>query len=122
MPVITVPIIDTLNISIQPGDTMYFCKTINSQAGANHPTANINTKPKKLGTVLSVDRVNNTVEVNTGSLIVNLNEDHYLMFSKDRRVNISGILGYFMETEFHNKSTLPAEIFATAVDFVESSK
>jgi hypothetical protein len=44
------------------------------------------------------------------------------VFSKDRRVNTSGIIGYYAETELRNWSTLPAEIFAVQVDFVESSK
>jgi hypothetical protein len=66
-----------LNISIQPGDTLY----------ASH-----------------------------------LTNDHYLMFAKNKLVNYSGILGYYAETEYRNYSTLPAEIFATAVDYVVSSE
>ena len=44
------------------------------------------------------------------------------MFSKNKIANYSGITGYYAETEYRNYSTLPAEMFATAVDYVESSK
>ena len=44
------------------------------------------------------------------------------MFGKNKAANYSGITGYFAETEYRNESTLPAEIFATAVDYTVSSK
>ena len=44
------------------------------------------------------------------------------MFSKNKLANYSGITGYYAEAEYRNFTTLPAEIFATAVEYVESSK
>ena len=112
-----------LNISLQVGDTIYYCLTQQNQAGTNHPTStNIYTKPKKLGVATIVDRNTGTITVDIGNnLEVDL-EGHYIMFSKDRRANISGIIGYYIETELRNGTTLPAEIFAVGVDYVESSK
>jgi len=45
-----------------------------------------------------------------------------LFFSKDRRVNTSGILGYYALTEYRNYSKNKAEIFATGAEYAPSSK
>ena len=128
MPIISLNF-TTLNVSIQETDYVYYCKTVNEQAGKNHPgTGSIDTKPKRLGIVTAVDRQNNAITVNTDAPhclpcpAAVINTDHYILFGKDRRANHSGIIGYFTQAEYRNYSTLSAEIFATAVDYVESSK
>ena len=125
--VVTIAFPDDLNVSVQETDTIYYCKTVNEQAGKNHPNAgSTNTKPIKLGSVVDVNHNNNTIDVSVTAHptpLLNLaDDDYYLFFGKDRRANHSGIIGYFIETEYRNYTTLPAEMFATAVDFVESSK
>ena len=47
--------------------------------------------------------------------------DDYIFFSKDRRANISGVVGYFAETKYVNDSKNKTEMFATAIDYAESS-
>ena len=112
-----------LNISIQPGDTLYASQLVGGQGGSNNSLAgNINTKPKILGEVTLVDHQTNEIDYNPIAGAPNLTNDHYLMFAKNKLVNYSGILGYYAETEYRNYSTLPAEIFATAVDYVVSSE
>ena len=139
MPV-TLSFTHTLNVSIQPGDTIYYSRIDKTalasshnpnlgggQAGTNLQSA-LPTKPVKFGIVMSVDHNAMVIVVNniTGVPIpIPKNFSGiapYIFFSKDRRVNHSGIIGYFMETKYKNDSTMPAEIFATAVDYVESSK
>jgi hypothetical protein len=98
-----------------------------SQGGRNHPLAGHDSKPKPLGTVSGIDRVQLEIYVDSFSnnqTVVNniVQSNPYLFFSKDRRVNYSGIIGYFMEVEYRNHSTLKSEIFATAVDYVNSSR
>ena len=44
------------------------------------------------------------------------------MFSKDNKVNLSSILGYYASVEFRNSSQEKAELFNVGVDFFESSK
>ena len=108
-----------LNVSIQPGDTIYYASLEDGQGGSNHPNAgSTDTKPKILGEVQQVDHIARTVE-HDGSVNVS---GKYLMFSKNKIANYSGIIGYYAETEYRNYSTLPAEMFATAVDYIESSK
>ena len=119
MPIITLGF-NSLNVSIQPTDVIYWCKPDMEQAGKHHYAA-WNTRPKKLGIVTSVDFDTNVITVDAISAFTPSYYDYYF-FAKDRRANHSGIIGYFTEAEYRNYSTLPAEIFATAVDWVESSK
>ena len=116
-----------LNESIQIGDTVYYSNVQGSQGGRNHPLAGHDSKPKPLGTVSGVDRVQLDIYIdsfsNNQTALDNIVDSNpYLFFSKDRRVNYSGIIGYFMEVEYRNHSTLKSEIFATAVDYVDSSR
>ena len=112
-----------LNVSIQPTDVLYTSITLSGQSGVNHPSASINTAPIAIGVVVSVNHSAGTIVYDdTGYTTLVLTSSHYLFFSKDRVVNTSGIIGYFAETEYRNYTKVPAEIFATAVDYVESSK
>lgn len=118
----TITLQDTINISVQVGDTLYASVVIDSQSGKNHPSAGgSDTKPVALGKITGVQRMSNTITYtpgnNTppGSFV-------YLFASKDNRVNTSGIIGYFAEVEFRNYSSKSAEIFVAAVDYVPSSK
>ena len=121
MPIQTFTLANELNVSLQVGDTIYYCQTVGQQAGRNHPSATTDTKPRKLGVVTSVTRSSRKLDVFIRSAPVNL-DGMYIFFSKDRRVNYSGVVGYFMEVEYRNESGLKSEIFATATDYVESSR
>jgi len=112
-----------LNVSVQPGDTIYYCSVVSGQAGKNHPSTptSVNTAVKKFGEVTNVDHGNKKITC-TNPNNQSISGSHFVFFSKDRRANTSGIVGYFAETEYRNYSKLPAEIFATAANYVESSK
>ena len=117
----------SINESLNVDDTVYYSDVQNAQGGRNHPIAGHNSKPKPLGKILTIDRGNLEFYIsafsNNQQNIMNIvNRQPYLFFSKDRRVNYSGIIGYFMEVEYRNHSTLKSEIFATATDYVDSSR
>jgi hypothetical protein len=113
-----------LNVSIQIGDLVYTSLTNNNQSGVNQPNStSMDTKPFPIGVVTNVNFNTNTITLNTSSYPpVTLTSSHYLFFAKNTVVNTSGIIGYFAKVEYRNYSTREAEIFATAVDYVESSK
>tara|TARA_R100001377_G_scaffold76730_1_gene53754 strand:- start:192 stop:551 length:360 start_codon:yes stop_codon:yes gene_type:complete len=46
----------------------------------------------------------------------------FIMFSKDKIVNPSGVLGYFAEVCFRNNSTIESELFGINADIFQSSK
>ena len=111
-----------LNISIQPGDVLYSSRLVSGQGGSNNSLASgTNTKPVIMGVITSVDHGANSFEYTPEATAPSPN-GRYLFFAKDKRVNYSGIKGYYAETEYRNHTTLPAEIFATAVDYTTSSK
>ena len=121
-----------INVSIQEGDILYKSTPSNMQMGRNHPGSFSqygDSKPKKVGRVILAGHDNfgnfNFVQYDDAGFNPANKPDpytDYIYFSKDNRANISGIVGYFAKTKFVNNSTFPAEIFATAVDYVESSK
>ena len=83
--------------------------------------SNADTTPKKYGIVTTVNHVDKQISV-AAPLIATLNVGSYMFFSKDNRVNTSGLTGYYATAEYRNYSKLPAEMFATSVNYVESSK
>tara|TARA_R100001510_G_C7629466_1_gene188629 strand:- start:108 stop:485 length:378 start_codon:yes stop_codon:yes gene_type:complete len=125
MPSLSLTFSYDLNVSVQVGDIMYTSLTINSQSGVNQPSmAGSSTKPFPIGKVTSVNHTTKTIVIDTSAYLPTptITSAHYLFFSKDPVVNTSGIIGYYAETEYRNHSSVEAEIFATAIDYVESSK
>ena len=116
----------TLNVSVQPGDMIMYATTDPSsassfpQSGRNFGSS-VMTKPIKYGNIIEVNHNKKWVLVNNISGVPDPTTDQYIFFSKDRRANISGVVGYFAETKYVNDSKRKSEIFATAVDYVESS-
>lgn len=116
-----------LNVSVQKGDTMYTSvikSTAQGQSGTNQPVgSNVNSKPFPIG-IITVVGPGDTITIETSGYLPTptITSSHYFFFSKDPVVNTSGIIGYFAETEYRNYSSSKAEMFATAVDYVESSK
>ena len=112
---------EPMNVSLQRGDVIYYCRTVGGQSGKNHPNTMINTQPLELGIVVALNR-------NALTITVDCNGDcpgysgAYLFFIKDGAANHSGIIGAWLNAEYRNYSTLSSEIFATATDFVESSR
>jgi len=132
MPTQTLQISGGLNVSLQEGDTIYAAKIVSGQSGTNHPgSGSTDTKPVAIGKVIP-----NGINQNTGAVTIETSNfpptgapainsfsgNSYIMFSKDNRVNTSGIIGYFAECEMKNYSTKAAEIFVVGADYVESSK
>jgi hypothetical protein len=120
----------SLNVSIQVTDVVYTSILASefddlAQGGVNQPwDSTVSTKPFPIGIVTAVDYAHNAITIDTSGYLPTpiLTNEHYLFFSKDPVVNTSGIIGYFAEAEYRNYSNSKAEIFATAVDYAESSK
>lgn len=119
-----------INTSCQVGDIAYASYHSSRQSGRNHPGSSVDTKPFVLGRITNINRITGSIEVdpnadggvgNTAAASLVLSQ-LYIFFQKSQLANTSGVIGYFLETEYRNYSTLPAEMFATAADYVESSK
>jgi len=54
--------------------------------------------------------------------LVEIDDGDYVFYSKDNRVNMMTMIGYYAEVKFINKSTTEAELFAVSSEIFESSK
>ena len=127
-----------INVSVQIGDLVYFVPTVPvGTPGVNGNWASTTTPhdsaPRE--NVILIGPVTQFIPWNgtTSSIIADYDDaiasikgapniDDFIMFSKDNKVNLSSLLGYYSKLEFRNNSTEEAELFAVGADFVESSK
>jgi len=114
MPTINLQFSNTINVSAQVGDIVYFTPvTINGV----HNTAGVIIE---LGNILNI--VGSTIEVFYQPGTQTPGPGAFIMFAKDRSVNMSSLLGYYAKFRIRNNSQDKAEMYSIAVDTTESSK
>ncbi len=135
MPLITLDFPFLLNVSVQIGDVVYYAVT--SPVGPNvdwpsgrtpHFQAGYN-NVIKIGIIVDIP-INtqdfSQIEADMPQSIINEfglpPEGAFIMFSKDNKVNLSSMLGYYASVKMVNNSTSEAELFSVGTDVVESSK
>ena len=108
----------SVNDSLQVGDTLYYV-TPSSLGGFN-----VGNSPIVLGVITTID--NNIIECTPDiSLVLNplgVNTNDFIMFSKDRSINASNLLGYYARINLKNDCIKEAELFGIASEVFESSK
>ena len=97
-----------INVSLQPSDVIY---------SPNSPTT-----LRTIGTVLSVDRVNNEIRLNANVPNPPLQPNDFVLFAKDSMINTSGLLGYYGEVVFSTSSSDKKELFAVNSEIFISSE
>tara|TARA_R100000231_G_scaffold139090_1_gene119178 strand:- start:241 stop:603 length:363 start_codon:yes stop_codon:yes gene_type:complete len=120
MPLITIGFSQPINVSVQVGDLAWYVPTNTQGVQGNQyqtndidniiligPITNIN------GNVLTIDQPSGQAPPSTTD---------FIMFSKDNRANISGVLGYYAKVKLINDSKGPIELFAVGSEVFESSK
>ena len=123
MPLTTVTLTFTfpLNVSVQVGDTAYYCNT--TLVGAFNTS--LQSDIIEIGEIISIVPWNGTVSTIVcyiDTTTIPPTSDDFIMFSKDNKANLSSILGYFAKARFRNNSVDKAELFSVAAEIVESSK
>jgi len=112
-----------LNTSLQLGDEVYCLDGSLSQVGGYENNDN---DPILFGAVIDIDRDNYSVEYDTLGIntpvSISSGLPTFIMFSKDKRVNTSGLKGYYAEVKFLNATDEYAELFSIASEINESSK
>ena len=120
MPLITLTFSAPLNVSCQVGDTLYYVATASS-GGFTINSNNVNeigvaktiTNPTSTAPTITVDsNIPNTINT----------QSYFILFSKDNKVNLSSILGYYADIKLKNNSTTEAELFSVGMDTFFSSK
>ena len=114
---------EPLNHSLQTGDTVWYTDT--SQTGG-YDTADLS-QIVKLGTVEEISnqyRRHQVIISNYDQLTPSLSglEQSFVMFSKDNKVNLTSLVGYYAKARFENNSKDKAELFAVGSEVVQSSK
>lgn len=117
-----------LNSSLQVGDNIWYVNTTN--VGSYDTASTNNNDFVLLGKVLSISSQYRKAEVEVElsgfdlpqDLGFVLDENTFIMFSKNNQVNSSSLKGYYAELEFVNNSNKRIELFAIASDVNESSK
>ena len=117
--------------SLQVGDIAFYVSP-NPLPSANTSgfTNTDGNSPVKMGEITSI---NNTTSLDDGtettSLVCNIDDSteapstsDFIFFSKDNKVNLTSLLGYYASVKFKNNSTSEAEMFSTACEINESSK
>ena len=111
-PHITITFPNPINVSVQIGDTAYYMA--NSQSLGTHIHSN-QSDIVQIGEIIDIDRTTNTITCfwnpNPATASPPL-VGTFIMFSKDNKVNLSSILGYYAEIKFKNDSPTRAPIFA----------
>ena len=122
---------DSLNASLQVGDTVYFANTTTvggfiTTLDGNSQTDNPYTR---IGIVKEITQASFTIKVTidpntlTSATIPTLTGNlPFIFFSKDNVVNMSTPLGYYAKVTLKNNSTTESELFSIGCDTFESSK
>ena len=125
MPITTISFtFPTINTSAQVGDTAYY-SNVTSTAGISNSNSFT-----KIGLIKGI---NNTTSLDNGTetttLTCEIDEatvvpttSDFIFFSKDNKVNLTSLLGYYASVKFKNNSTSKAEMFSIASGVIESSK
>ena len=109
---ITINFPNVLNVSVQVGDIAYFTPT--TGVGGFDTSTSLQT----IGDVVEVGKT--WIKCNVTGIAPQ--QGNFIMFAKDRRTNMSSLLGYFARFRFENNSYDPAELYAVSADYFESSK
>ena len=110
--------IESLNTSLQVGDTIYYVPT--------NPTFTFDVGD--LGNVQIYGILTAITKTPSGfTLTVNSNlsapiTSNYIMFAKEKKVNTTSLLGYYADIQFVNNSKKKAELFSVGSEITESSK
>lgn len=79
-----------------------------------------------LGTVVSMDKTANAITVDTALTITSQQlvptNKTMLFFSKNNKVNLSSVKGYYAEVKLQNTDTEKAELFSVGSEIALSSK
>jgi len=125
---ITITIGSSLNKSLSVNDIAYYAHLNAAAGGFQSNSADQNeTGFKRLGVVSVINNSTNTITINPLEINVTENEllptnKTMLLFSKDNKVNTSGLSGYFASVKMSNNSTTSSELFSLGSEIAQSSK
>ena len=120
MPTATLTLTQEIQTSVQVGDLILYCDP--STTTANGFSTAAQSDVVLLGACLTVaaNRLSMTVDHDSNTALPTT--DSFILFSKDKYSNPSGLPGYFARVCFKNNSSEEAELFGINADAFSSSK
>ena len=120
---------DSINVSAQVGDIVYYSHQAQTLGGFDQ-TDLVNTR--RLGEITEINLNPAWINVlydndpdgipNSGDEVQAPAEGDFISFVKDKKVNTSSLLGYYMSANFVNNSKDKIELFSVGAEVSESSK
>ena len=129
MPIINIPFNDPINISAQVGDMIYAIPVFLAGTAPDGFKKESLSQAKEIGLIWQINNqegldtsIPSSLDVITTSTPPNspLTGD-FIMFSKSKAVNTSGIKGYYAEATFKNYSLKDIELFSVGTGIAISS-
>ena len=119
MPIQTITLaFPNINVSVQIGDLVYYSTpdvAISTFDASSLDSTFI------LGLVTAITPTTITVEYDD-SITSPPGPGAFIFFQKDKKVNMSSILGYYVRIDFENDSREKAELFSVGSEVTQSSK
>jgi len=118
MPTATLTFTLPIQASVQTGDLILYCNpaTVGTFSTAAQSDVVV------IGACLTVAANRLSMTVNHNAATIMPTSSSFILFSKDKYSNPSGLLGYFAKVCFKNTSTTKAELFGINAGIFESSK
>lgn len=110
-----------LNASCQVGDTAYYVTTADD-GGFKVDDADGVVEIGQIRQITDRDTSSPDVICDTIAPGALHGTSKFILFSKDNKVNLSSILGYFASVKLVNNSTTEAELYSVGMETFESSK
>jgi len=120
MPLITISFDKKINVSAQVGDLAWYVPTNVQGATGNQYNTNDIDNIVLIGPI--TDIVGNSLTIDQPAGQTPPSSSDFIMFSKDKRANLSGIIGYYAKVRFVNDSKQKIELFSVGSEIFESSK
>jgi hypothetical protein len=114
MPSITLTFDNPVQDSVQVGDIAYYTST--GTTGGFLTGGSI----VEMGSITAIGEYSITCNISASTTRPSAND--FILFSKDNRVNVASITGYFAEVNLTNDSTTEAEVFHVSGEIVISSQ
>ena len=121
MPTITIEVTQSDYPSLQVGDTAYYATPNADVAGFRNADQN---DIIEIGAITNINQSGSstilTCNIDVETTIPTTSD--FILFSKDNKVNLASLLGYYASVKLRNNSTTKAEMYSVACDINESSK
>ena len=120
---ITIDFVNNINNdSLQVGDLAFFITHSNVGGFDTSITAEEYNPPKLIGPIQAMTPNSITVDETVGNPTPLPTNNDFIMFAKDSRINLSGLIGYYAEVEIKNNSEEKAEMYCIASEITPSSE